>query len=116
MRLIQKIESLGVSLAVDGNDLVIKGNTRALTRDQIEWMKKNKVEIMARLRNLKPLDQSEEKAIRSWLAYIEETDMELINEVITRCERDMEARRYFLSRSDEVLKETANLRRQKCTA
>ena len=61
------------------------------------------------------MTQREEKAIRSWLAFIEETDSELIDEVITRCRSDMEARRYFLSRSDEVLKETTNLRRQTCT-
>ena len=105
MRLIQKIESLGVSLAADGNNLLVTGNTKALTRVQIEWMKKNKPKILTILRNLKPLDPVEEKAIRTWLAFIEETAPELIDEVITRCECDMEARRYFLSRSEEVLKE-----------
>lgn len=46
----------------------------------------------------------EEKAIRAWLAHIEETDPEIIAEVMDKCQREGEARAYFLRRSKEVPK------------
>jgi hypothetical protein len=44
----------------------------------------------------------EEKAIRAWLAHIEETDPVIIAEVMDKCQREGEARAYFLQRSKEV--------------
>jgi len=44
----------------------------------------------------------EERAIRAWLAHIEETDPAIIAEVVDKCRNDLEARRYFLKRSEEV--------------
>ncbi len=46
-----------------------------------------------------PLTASEEKAIRAWLALIEETDLATIAEVIGQCQRDAEARDYFTGRA-----------------
>lgn len=46
----------------------------------------------------------EEKAIRAWLAHIEETDPVIIAEVMDKCQREGEARAYFLERSKEVPK------------
>ena len=51
-----------------------------------------------------PMTAEEEKAIRVWLEHIEETDPEIIAEVMDRCQRDGEARAYFLRRSEEVPK------------
>ena len=103
MRLIQKIESLGVTLRADGDDLVITGNTRALTKHQIEWLKNNKPKILTIIRNHKPLSPVEEKAIRAWCSYIGEQDPELIEEVLSRCDKVIDARRYFLMRSKEAV-------------
>ena len=44
----------------------------------------------------------EELRIRAWLAYIEETDSEIIVEVVDKCRSDIEARVYFLHRAREV--------------
>jgi hypothetical protein len=44
----------------------------------------------------------EETAIRAWLAHIEETDADIIAEVLNQCRADAEARAYFLRRADEV--------------
>ena len=46
-----------------------------------------------------PLTAEEEKAIRAWLALIEETDPATIAEVISQCQRDADARDYFTGRA-----------------
>jgi hypothetical protein len=48
------------------------------------------------------LPEIEEVAIREWLAYIEETDPEIIAEVVDKCRADTGARAYFLRRAEEV--------------
>ncbi|MDT8383927.1 MAG: hypothetical protein RRB22_05890 [Gammaproteobacteria bacterium] len=45
---------------------------------------------------------NEEKTIRAWLTYIEETDPQEIAEVIAQCYADAEARVYYLRRAEEV--------------
>lgn len=44
----------------------------------------------------------EESKIRAWLALIEETDSEIIAEVLEKCRSNIEARVYFLHRAEEV--------------
>ncbi|WP_456406042.1 hypothetical protein [Thiolapillus sp.] len=46
----------------------------------------------------------EDSNIRAWLAHIGETDPAIIAEVMDKCRDDLEARRYFLKRSEEVPK------------
>ncbi|MDP1651773.1 MAG: hypothetical protein Q8L56_03525 [Rhodocyclaceae bacterium] len=46
-----------------------------------------------------PLTASEETAIRAWLALIEETDPEIVAEVVGQCQRDADARDYFTGRA-----------------
>ncbi len=53
-----------------------------------------------------PLTASEETAIRTWLALIEETDPATIAEVIERCQRDADARDYFTDRAAAELTKT----------
>lgn len=48
------------------------------------------------------LTAEEETAIRAWLAHIEESDTDIIAEVLNQCRADEEAREYFLRRADEV--------------
>ena len=48
---------------------------------------------------LAPLTAEEETAIRAWLALIEETDPATIKQVVEQCQRDMEARQYFIGRA-----------------
>ena len=51
-----------------------------------------------------PMTAEEERAIHAWLGHIEETDPEIIAEVMDKCQREGEARAYFLRRSKEVPK------------
>ena len=53
---------------------------------------------------LPELSSDEESSILVWLAHIDETDPTIIAEVVDKCRNDLEARRYFLKRSDEVPK------------
>lgn len=53
-----------------------------------------------------PLTASEERAIRAWLALIEETDPATIAEVIGQCQRDADARDYFTGRAAAELPKT----------
>ncbi len=46
-----------------------------------------------------PMTAEEERAIRAWLALIEETDPATIAEVIGQCQRDADARDYFTGRA-----------------
>jgi len=48
------------------------------------------------------LTLDEESHIRAWLAYIDETDPATIADVLNDCQKDREARQYFLKRSEEV--------------
>lgn len=48
------------------------------------------------------LDHHSERVIRDWLTRIEETDSEVINEVLHRAEVSIEARIYFLRRAIDV--------------
>jgi hypothetical protein len=47
------------------------------------------------------LAADEESAIRAWLASIGETDPKIIEETIENCQRDAEARAFFLGRAGE---------------
>lgn len=47
-------------------------------------------------RRQKVLSIDEEQAIRGWLELIEETDAAIITEVLNQCQRDADARAYFI--------------------
>jgi len=60
------------------------------------------VAVAEQLEPLAELSPNEESNIRAWLAHIDETDPAIIAEVVDKCRNDLEARRYFLKRSEEV--------------
>jgi hypothetical protein len=60
------------------------------------------VAVIEKPEPLPELSPGEESNIRAWLAHIEETDANIIAEVVDKCRDDMEARRYFLKCSEEV--------------
>jgi hypothetical protein len=51
---------------------------------------------------LHELTAEEESSIRAWLTHIEETDPDIIAELLNKCRADSDARRYFLQRAEEV--------------
>jgi hypothetical protein len=48
------------------------------------------------------LTADEESKIRAWLTHIEETDSDIIAEVLDKCRSDNGARVYFLHRTEEA--------------
>lgn len=64
------------------------------------------VAVAPRLKPLPELSPDSELSVRAWLAHIEETDPAVITEVLNRCRNDLNARRYFMERSEEVPKPT----------
>jgi len=60
------------------------------------------------------LTPDEASNIRAWLAHIEETDPAIIAEVLDKCRTNLEARRYFLKRSEEVPEPTRANRSVHC--
>lgn len=49
-----------------------------------------------------PMTAEEEKAIRAWLEHIEETDREIIAELMEKCQQEDDARAYCLQQSEKV--------------
>jgi hypothetical protein len=63
-----------------------------------------------------PMSESEESAIRAWLAHIEETNPDEIADVLDKCRTNSEARAYFLLRAQEIpLPHTSYDDRRHCT-
>lgn len=50
-----------------------------------------------------PLTTAEENLIREWLAFIGETDVQMINDCLLRSERMPDVRRYFIGRAVDEL-------------
>lgn len=74
---------------------------------------------------LEPMTADEEEVIAGWLEYIGETDPATIGETIRQCQKDPEARRYFLDRAEEMpatdddrrtCQQCANLMGERCQA
>ena len=63
---------------------------------------------------LPSLSRSDEAAIFNWLANIEETDSEIIAEVLDKCRRDPDALTYFLRRAEEVSDDDPNRLDREC--
>ncbi len=100
--LAEKITKAGISLTVEGGKLVAEGE---LTDEQRQFIRANKKIIMAELKAANdpaPMTPDQEAAIRVWLGHIKETNLVTIGEILERCDRDIEARAYFLERSNEV--------------
>jgi hypothetical protein len=77
-------------------------------------IRERKFEIIEVLR-VGPVDTAfmtaeEESTVRAWLVLIEETDQATITEVISQCQRDANARAYFIGRAAVELPEPAPIR------
>ena len=48
------------------------------------------------------LSLEDEGNIRAWLAHIQETDQNILAEVVDKCRNDLEARRYIMKQSKEI--------------
>lgn len=52
--------------------------------------------------NFYELSVNDELRIRGWLKHIEETDPDIISDVLIKCHTNMEAREFFLQQAEEV--------------
>lgn len=68
------------------------------------------VAVAVKLETLPELSLDEETCIRAWLTHIEETDPDIITEVLNKCRDEQDARWYYLNRSEEV-QQIANINR-----
>jgi len=66
----------------------------------LETIRNNKAELLQVLRNemprLEPMSAEEERIVSAWLTKIGERDPEIFSEVIQRCKKYPDAKRYFL--------------------
>jgi hypothetical protein len=60
------------------------------------------VDVAVKQEPLPELSLDQEASIRAWLALIDETDPDIIAEILNQCHDELGARRYFLKRSEEV--------------
>lgn len=110
--IIQQAMADGVTLALSSvGTIKATGDQQALTH-WLPIIREHKPEILAGLQeaaNDTPMTTAEETAIRAWLAHINETDQEIIADVLHQCHTDLEARAYFLRRAAEDLRPTDTL-------
>lgn len=57
-----------------------------------------------------PLTEEDATMIRAWLTYIEETDEDIIADVLDQCRIDADAREYFIDRARETLQPAGVMR------
>lgn len=91
--LVNDCQKSGVSLQFNEGMLKLKGEPEKVKTAAIR-LRPYKTELVKRFRD--------DVAIRAWLAHIEETDPQIIADVIQQCHDDPEANEYFIGRSKEV--------------
>ncbi len=101
-----EVRSLGAEFVADGDRLGVRGQ---IPPRLLEEIKRQKSDILAFLKQAPELPPDEEQRIRAWLDYIEEDDRDAIAEVLEKCRRDRDARRYFLERAEEVASSVASV-------
>jgi len=104
MTTLAKIKQAGFSITLDGDALVISPAS-ALTQNQREFLKQHKAEIINELRKVepKPLSPAHRKKLLDYMAAIEETDQELIDEYLNVCANEPDKLAWALSWADKVL-------------
>jgi hypothetical protein len=95
MSALNKVRSAGFTVSFDGDDLLIEPFSRLLP-SQIDFLKSHKSQIIDELlaeqipfpkrkTGLKPTDR---QRLLDYMAFIDETDNDMIDEYLSECERD----------------------------
>ena len=101
--IIREASADGVTLLLSSTGTVKVNGDEVTVNRWLALIRKNKAAIVAALAaDLMTAEQ--EAAICAWLTYINETDPEIIRDVLDKCRADPDALVYFLKRSDEVPK------------
>lgn len=95
MSALSRIEKAGFKVFLTGDNLGITP-AKDLTLTQREFLKSHKAEIITEL--------STYQKIINWLASVDETDPEIIDETIQNCKACPETLSYFLQRADGIAK------------
>jgi hypothetical protein len=93
---IDRLKRQGYSLEVVGDSLRVSPSS-ALNRPQLDYLKRHKAKIIKALN-----DERKEQRVIAWLSSMGETDQEIINDTLSRCQADHETMQYFLMRSMEA--------------
>lgn len=97
--IIREAQADGVRLALSlAGTIKATGDGAAVNR-WLPVIRERKADLVEALKLPASMTAEEEKAIRAWLALIEETDPAIIGEVIGQCQRDADARDYFTGRA-----------------
>lgn len=101
--IIEQIHSAGGTLQGMGDQLQLSA-PEPLPAKLVETITAYKSELLRLLaaNDVPPLLPEDERRIRAWLAHIEESDPDIVSEVLDRCRHDLNARAYFRHRSEEV--------------
>ena len=97
-------DGVRLKLSPDGS-LKATGDQRQVEK-WIPTIREHKPEIVQALSET--MTPAEENLILRWLLFIDETDPEIIDFVLSKCRMDVDARDYFLGRAHEI---AANTRR-----
>jgi len=99
--IIQEARVDGVRLALSPVGTIKASGDGVAVNRWLTLIREHKTGIVDVLKN-GPMTAEEEKAIRAWLAHIEEIDPAIIAEVLDQCRSDADARQYFIRRAEEV--------------
>jgi len=96
-----------ISLEFNGEKLVMEAPRNLLTEQFLSEVKEHKTELIRVLTTseleIKPgLSAEEELKIRKWFTRINETDKNIIDELISNCRAIPKHREYFLERAEET--------------
>ena len=109
----------GVELRLDDDGSLKASGESAAVSKWAALIRPNKASIIAALKvgtdGTAPMTASEVAAIRAWLTLIGEFDAATITEVIDQCQRDADARHYFLARARAELPKDDPDDRRRCT-
>lgn len=114
--IITRVMADGVNLSLSPFDTIKATGKVAAVNRWLPRIREEKTGILTALRQavinvinigsdetaIAQLSTDYESAIRTWLAYIEETNPDTITEVLNKCRSNPDALRYFLQRAEEV--------------
>lgn len=118
-KLIEQVHAAGGRIEAKGETLKLAA-PKPLPDDLMSELRQHKGELLSFLRaashQVETMTANDEALIRTWLAYIEETDQDTIAEVLAKCRDNPEARAYFLHRAEEMPSPVALDRQVTCGA
>jgi hypothetical protein len=103
MLALSKIRKAGFTVSLAGNALEVSPASN-LTPNQRDFLKQHKAEIIEQLQaETPPLSAADRQKLLDYMAAIDETDPEMIDELLTECVKDAGTLAWALQWADKVL-------------